>query len=146
MPFVAFEFLSASLQQFAVSQHVRCNGTYANIAAFISHAFFTYLLYYAMDLGFMGLCWSQGVTMVVRFILHFYCVNFAGNFKKFDDLYFFSRETTSDLWPQIKNSLKILSQGIWEPWGVHIFTLMSSYLGANITAAQTITRNVALLF
>ena len=73
--------------------------------------------------------------MVVRFLLHFYCVNFGGNFKKFDDLYFFSRETTSDLWPQIKNSIKILSQGIWEPWGVHIFTLMSSYLGANITAA-----------
>ena len=83
--------------------------------------------------------------MVTRFSFHLFLVKF-GTFEQYPDLYFFSSETITDLWPQIMNSLKVLSQGIWEPWGVHIFTLMASYMGANITAAQTITRNVALLF
>ena len=58
MPFVYFEFLSAALSIFATSQRVRCNGTYANLAAFLSHALLTYLLYFALDFGFVGLCWS----------------------------------------------------------------------------------------
>ena len=81
MPFVIFEFLSASLQQFAVTQKVRCNGTYANAMAFISHGFLTWLLYFKYELGFIGLCWSQGITMVIRFCWHVWCVKFAGNFK-----------------------------------------------------------------
>ena len=48
MPFIFFEFMSSSLNQFAVSQRVRFNGTYANIAAFISMALLTYLLYFVM--------------------------------------------------------------------------------------------------
>ena len=142
MPFVYFEFLSASLNQYAVSQRVRCNGTYANAAAFVSHGLFTFIFYFWLDYGFAGLCWSQGITMFVRFLVNWYCVRFRNNFRTFDDLYFFSSETVTDLGPQIKNSLKVLSQGVWEPWGVHIFTLMASYMGSNIIAAQSIQRNV----
>ena len=80
MPFVYFEFLSASLNQYAVSQRVRCNGTYANAAAFVSHAIFTFVFYFQLDYGFAGLCWSQGITMVVRFMINWYRVRFRNNF------------------------------------------------------------------
>jgi len=38
-----------------------------------------------------------------------------------------------------------MSMGIWGWWAFDIFTLIASYMAANVIAAQTILRSIGLL-
>jgi len=65
--------------------------------------------------------------------------------KTHDDVFLFSKETVSNLWPLIQVSLGSMFMGIWGWWAFDIFTFMATYLGETEAAAQSQMRSIGLL-
>ena len=99
------------------------------ISGVIFHSTCIGVLYFGLDLGYTGIVWSTGMVFVGRFIGVQTFVRCRKDFKYFDDVQLFSRETVSNLGPMIKISLLAMLMGIWGWWAFEILTFMAMGLG-----------------
>ena len=111
----------------------------------IYHAIAAYILYSVLDWGFYGICWATGSMFFLRGVIALILIMNSSRFKKFDDVHLFSKETFTNIGPLLTMGLKSLAMGVWGWWAFDFFTLMSSYLGPNEVATQTIMRSIGLL-
>ena len=113
----------------------------------LSHTAMVGFFYFYMDWGFTGICWATGLMFFVRCSINVLSVICGDKIKKHPDVHFFSKETISwvGLGPQLKIMTQSLVMSVWGWWAFDIFTLMASYLSAEVTGAQTIMRSLGLI-
>ena len=58
-----------------------------------------------LDWGFDGICWATGLMFMIRGVLGTALVKLGGRFPPYSDVYLFSKETVSNLWPLLKIDL-----------------------------------------
>ena len=99
-----------------------------------------------LDLGFFGVCLATSLSFASRFVMSFIYLNcWVKEFIETRYVPLFSRESISNLRPQFSRGAYSLMMGVWNWWAFDIFTLIASYLAADILSAQTIMRSLGLL-
>jgi Na+-driven multidrug efflux pump len=117
---------------------------YATGVGALTHFLLVMLLYVKLDLGFTAICWATNGMYVVRAVVSISLVWYSGRFPHPEGAEFFSRNTVKDLWPQLILCLKSTGTSVWTWWASDVFTIMSSYLGTDILAAQTCVRSIQM--
>jgi Na+-driven multidrug efflux pump len=120
-------------------------GLVSMATGFAVHLLCIFIFYYALDMGFTGICWATALHFLARFSVNFTLMNCSTHWKKFDDLSLFSKETVSNLGQQISIGLKATAMSCWGWWAFEILTLMASYLTDDALAAQVCLRSLGLL-
>ena len=100
-----------------------------------AHAAMVGVFVFVLDWGFSGICWATALMFVVRCSVNVLSVRCGSAIKPQSDVYLFSRETVTNVWPLASLCIKALAMSVWGWWAFDIFTLMASYLGATTTAA-----------
>ena len=145
LPFIYFYYLSQIYSTYACQQEVTWYGIYAMLAGCGSHAIMILIFYSWLDLGYKGVIMATGVMFFFRFLVNYLMVVCRKDVRQFDDVYLFSRETTSNLIPLVRKSFASTALGVWGWWSFDIFTLMSTYINPTAAGAQTIMRAIGLL-
>mmetsp|Transcript_31953 Transcript_31953/g.42318 ORF Transcript_31953/g.42318 Transcript_31953/m.42318 type:complete len:104 (+) Transcript_31953:581-892(+) len=99
--------------------------TFSNAAGAIAHGVCVCIFVFGLDLGFTGICLATAMAFVGRFACTMLFICCRSDYKWFDDVHFFSRETVSNLWPMIKVCLNSMFMGIWGWWAFEILTFMA---------------------
>ena len=105
------------------------------LAGTSTHAILVLILFVWLDCGFKGIMVATGLMFFVRFLVNFSLVTFRNDITKHDDVYLFSRESCTNLFPLMQKSLASMLLGIWGWWSFDIFTLMATYIGATAAGA-----------
>ena len=145
MPFMSFELANWAYQQFLSSQKIMLPSMLGMAVGAAVHAIVVSVLYFGCDLGFTAICWATASVFVGRFLCTQCFIWFRKDLKWHDDVYMFSKETVSNLWPLIQVCLGSMFMGIWGWWAFEILTFMAQYLGETEAAAQSIMRSLGLL-
>ncbi len=104
------------------------------------------IFYVWLDLGYKGVMLATGIMFVFRFLVNYLLIEFyCDKVSKHDDVYLFSRETVTNVWPLLRKSFASMLLSIWGWWAFDIFTLMATYIGATEAGAQTIMRSIGLM-
>ena len=144
-PFHLFEVCNNVFSSnFASAQRVTHYGAITLSIATVAHGLMSYYFVFVLDWDFDGVCWATGLMFMLRGTIGVSLVKFGGRFPTHDDVYLFSRETVSNLWPLLKIDLQVVAMGVWGWWAFDIFTLMATYLGPDQVGAQTIMRSIGL--
>jgi len=145
LPFIYFYYVSQAYSTYACQQEVTWYGFYAMLAGTVSHGIMILIFYVWLDMGYQGVIWATGVMFLFRFSGNYFMVVCRNDVKQYDDVHFFSRETTMNLMPLFRKSMSATALGVWGWWSFDIFTLMATYLGATQAGGQTIMRAIGLL-
>ncbi len=145
VPFVYLYYVSNVYSNWAFSQEVTWFGIYATLSGTVSHAIMILIFYVWLDLGYKGVMLATGFMFVFRFLANYLLIEYRDEVRKFDDVYLFSRETVTNVWPLLRKSFAAMLLSIWGWWAFDIFTLMATYIGPTEAGAQTIMRSIGLL-
>ena len=99
-----------------------------------------------LEMGWQGVCLATSIQFAMRFLIAIIYLNFVCEpFKESSSVKLFSRGTMQSLMPQLQRGLMSMMMFGWSWWAFDIFTLIASYLSAEIVSAQTIMRSLGLL-
>jgi multidrug resistance protein, MATE family len=144
-PSFFFYFISQTLAAYANQQRLPQYSRNSTILGAFLHATFVAILVGYFHMGFQGVCYATAGMFFVRFTSNFLQVKYSKDIPPQNDVYFFSRETVSNLWPLLSLNLKSMMMGIWGWWAFDIFTLIASYMSKDEVAAQTVMRSLGLM-
>lgn len=145
LPFIFFYYQDGAYSAYCMAQKITWYGIHQKLFGAIFHGIFIGLFYYWFDMGFKGVVLATGIMFFVRFAVVYLLVTHRNDLTLFDDVSFFSRETTMNLLPLLKKDLSACALGVWGWWSFDICTLMATYLGATVAGGQTIIRVIVLL-
>lgn len=145
LPSVYFFVVSQTFAIFSCNQRVTNIPLFATIGGAIVHAIAIYVFYFSFDWGFNGVCAATACMFMTRFAINCGLVTISKKFKKFPEIKFFSKLTTSDFGDQISLCLNSLAMGVWGWWAFDLFALIASYMSKEVFAAQTFLRSIGLL-
>lgn len=91
------------------------------------------------------MCLATCFHFVIRFSINYYFVYWSGHFENYPEIKLFSSMTVTDYKDQLNLGMNSAAMGVWGWWAFDIFTLIASYMSAEIIAAQTILRSIGLL-
>ena len=98
-----------------------------------------------LNYGFIGVCVATSIGFASRLLIAYIYTCWIKPYQETRDVAFFSRESTSNLSQQFNRGAYSLMMGVWSWWAFDIFTLIASYLSADLLSAQTIMRSLGLL-
>ena len=96
-------------------------------------------------MGFNGVCFSNGLMYLGRFMVTILLVKFGGDIQSFPDVSLFSYETTNNVWPTLIFGMKGILMGMWQRGTYDVFSLMTSYLGPEELAAATVVKSIGMI-
>ena len=137
--------ISQTYAIYSCNQRITWIPMVTTISGALVHACLIYLFYFTLEMGFNGVCLGTAGMFMTRFLLNWGLVTFTGLFKTYDDVKLFSSQTVTGLKVQFWLCVNSMSMGVWGWWAFDIFTLIASYLGSEIIAAQTILRSIGLI-
>jgi len=114
------------------------------LASFV-HLVLTYVLCVNYDWGFEGVCWATFWHFFTRLLCNVVMMMCSSRMPQVTDVRLFSTETINNLGSLFYICLTACAMTVWTSWAFDILTLMASYLGPELTAAQTIMRTVNML-
>ena len=144
-PFLFLDAIGIPSETFATNQKVISVGAVAIWVSTIYYACASYYLYSVMDMGLQGIAYAVGSMFTLRAIILMSMVHYTSLFKKFDDLYFFSWETFTNIGPLLDMNFKSALMSVWGAWSFEAIAVMATYLGPEVIATQTIIRSIAML-
>lgn len=118
---------------------------YCNVIATVFHVAIACVLVLKYDMNIHGVGIASSVQFIVRFLVSYILLKTDPKFNV-NLQPFFHYETVQHLGHQIHLSLMSMSLGIWSWWAFDVFTLIASYMSIEALAAQSILRNISLLF
>ena len=145
VPFVYFYYLSTVYATFTSQQEVTWYGLATTVTGTVSHSLMILIFFVWLDLGYKGVMLATGLMFIFRFMANFLLTECRSEVRKHPDVYLFSKETVTNIWPLLRKSLASMLLSIWGWWAFDIFTLMATYIGATEAGSQTIMRSIGLL-
>ena len=152
--YVYYVFPGAFLNSLAMQNVFYCSGLestaiglFQGAASNLAFLLALVLLVSVFDLGFQGVCIASSFQFACRWIASEIFMRTVKNPKISEHLNepFFSLVTLQDLGYQAKLALTQCSMGVWNWWGLEVFTLMAGYVSVTAFAAQTVLRAVSQL-
>ena len=119
---------------------------YANISATIVHISIVMTLTVNLGWGLLGVAIASSVQFFVRYLVTVGYIYVSGKFNDPATQVSFTDPDSMKNWKgQFLLSLQCMSLSVWSWWAMDIFTLIATYMEANVITAQYIMRNIALL-
>lgn len=139
-PATIFYFGNQCILSFCAAQKITHFVLIATIAGTLGHALMLYLFCYLWSWGFNGIMWATFGNFCIRLSVQLFCISNTSLIPKVDDVYFFSKETITNLKPLIDINFTSGIMGVWSIWCLDIFTLVASRFSTTEFAAQSIIR------
>eukprot|EP00347_Sterkiella_histriomuscorum_P000062 403377332 len=117
---------------------------YTNFLTIVLHIPITYLLAVYYGYGLNGVGWATSIHYLLRFLIIFTFTKLSQFNKHMVSLR--DPDCYRNLMPQFKMSLYAMTMIIWTWWAFDMFTFMSSFMTTSVMAAQTVCRNITLMF
>lgn len=108
------------------------------------HVALVLVLYQWLGWGIAGIAWATSMHFLARCMMNWMFVTYDPHWQQFDDLYFFSYETVTNLGPQVKICLQATAMLVWGWWAFEILAFMASYISPEALAAQSCMRAIGL--
>lgn len=120
---------------------------YEGIVSNVTHISMLILCVGYLDMGFTGLAIASSAQFISRWVCSMLFMKFCDNKKITDHATepFFSAVTFSELGHQARMSINQCVMGVWNWWGLEVFTLFAGYVSTTALAAQAILRAVSML-
>ena len=117
---------------------------FATLISFVLHIPIAYYLAVSLDLQLIGISISLSIHFLLRLIILFTFIRFSRFYPNLVPI--FHLESFRNLWPQLKLSFSSSLMQLMGWWANDCFTLMSTFMGIEVMAAQTVCRNVSFMF
>jgi multidrug resistance protein, MATE family len=120
---------------------------YEGIVSNVTHISLLILLVGVFDMGFVGLCIASSCQFISRWVCSavFMKLTDNKNISEYKTEPFFSKASIQDLGHQVRLATTQCVMGVWNWWGLEIFTLYAGYVSTTALAAQSILRAVSML-
>ena len=136
--FQAITFYSSTIQRFDVP-------SIATFLASLIQLGLTIVLVNNLQWGFEGICWGIFWNFTSRFVISIPLLLFSNHPVVNPKVIFISEETIKNLKPLFIICISACSMAVWTAWAFDSLVLMSTWLSAEMTAAQTIMRTINML-